>query len=190
MICMKQNGIENILKKHQQIPVVTVSDMNEVEQVRNAVAGRGIQCVEITLRTPFAWDAIRHLKDNFSDELSVGVGTVCSENEVGQCVKYGVDFIVSPGSTVNLINSLEKSGIPFLPGVATPSEIIQALEQKCDHLKFFPANLFGGIEALKMYGALFNAVKFCPTGGINETNYREYLKLDNVLSVGGSWLCK
>ena len=130
MICMKQNGIENILKKHQQIPVVTVSDMNEVEQVRNAVAGRGIQCVEITLRTPFAWDAIRHLKDNFSDEFSVGVGTVCSENEVDQCIKYGVDFIVSPGSTVNLINSLEKSGIPFLPGVATPSEIIQVLVDK------------------------------------------------------------
>jgi 2-dehydro-3-deoxyphosphogluconate aldolase/(4S)-4-hydroxy-2-oxoglutarate aldolase len=100
----------------------------------------------------------------------------------------GVDFLVSPGLSPDLAAAFLKSKTPFIPGVATPSDIITAQAYGFDTLKFFPANLFGGLGALKAYGQVFPAVKFCPTGGINDTNYKDFLALNNVIAVGGSWL--
>jgi 2-dehydro-3-deoxyphosphogluconate aldolase/(4S)-4-hydroxy-2-oxoglutarate aldolase len=105
-------------------------------------------------------------------------------------MELNVDFIVSPGLTENLAKVLQASKIPFLPGAVTPSEIISGQELGVKYFKFFPANLFGGLETLKAYASVFKGVKFCPTGGVNESNYQDFLKLENVVSVGGTWVLK
>jgi 2-dehydro-3-deoxyphosphogluconate aldolase/(4S)-4-hydroxy-2-oxoglutarate aldolase len=110
--------------------------------------------------------------------------------QVNRCKELNVDFIVSPGLTSDLAKALFESEIPFLPGAITPSEIISGQELGVNFFKFFPANLFGGLETLKAYSSVFKGVKFCPTGGINESNYQDFLKLENVVSVGGTWVLK
>lgn len=185
-----QNNIEEILIQNPIIPVVTIEKMEQIDIIYRQLKEKGIKCIEITLRTEFSWEAIAEFKMRFGNEFQVGVGTVISNEQILKCVEYKVDFIVSPGLTTALMQNLEHSGIPFIPGVATPSEIMRGMELGWKFFKFFPANLFGGIDALKTYGAVFKNVKFCPTGGINETNYKEYLSLKNVVSVGGSWIVK
>lgn len=186
---MKQSNIEGVLKNHPLIPVVTIHSEEEIEPIINTLRSKNVYCIEVTLRTDFALEALQIIKNQYAD-ITLGVGTVISSEQVDQLTKIGVDFIVSPGLTSKLYNDFMASNIPFIPGASTPSEIIYALELGCDVLKFFPANLFGGIKALKTYGNVFPAVKFCPTGGVNETTFEEYLALDNVISVGGSWMVK
>ena len=185
---MIQNGLVNIVEKHQLIPVVTVNDVNEVDTIAKTILSRSINCVEVTLRSSVAWDAIRVFKEKYGDQFTVGVGTVLTEEDVERCFTNNVDFMVSPGLTQNMVKIMDASNVPFLPGVATPSEIIQAMELGCEYLKFFPSNLFGGLEALRTYGKLYQGIKFCPTGGICSDNYKDFLALDNVVAVGGSWL--
>ena len=185
-----QNGIEAILSKHQLVPVVTINSLDEVDSIAQQLQEQNIACIEITLRTAVAWDAVAMFKERYGSTFDVGVGTIVNTENVAQAVKIGVDFMVSPGCTDTLAAALENSGIPFLPGASTPSEIIKAKEHGWKYLKFFPANLFGGLGALKTYGALFPDTSFCPTGGISEANYHEYLALPNVVCVGGSWLIK
>ncbi|MCJ8288764.1 MAG: bifunctional 4-hydroxy-2-oxoglutarate aldolase/2-dehydro-3-deoxy-phosphogluconate aldolase [Crocinitomicaceae bacterium] len=187
---MTQNNIVAILKDHPIIPVVTIHSEEEIDPIISKLKEMNIFCIEVTLRTDFAFEALQLIKDRYSDSLSLGVGTVISEDQIDKLVSIGVDFIVSPGLTPTLYNHLLASSIPFIPGVTTPSEIMQAIELGCDKLKFFPANLFGGIKALKTYGNVFPQVKFCPTGGVNESTYEDYLSLENVISVGGSWMIK
>lgn len=187
---MKQNNIEAILKDHPMIPVVTINSESEIDPMISKLKKMNIFCIEVTLRTDFAFKALQIIKNRYADSISVGVGTVISKEQIDKLVSIGVDFIVSPGLTPVLYNHLLASSIPFIPGVTTPSEIMQAIELGCDKLKFFPANLFGGIKALKTYGNVFPQVKFCPTGGVNELTYEEYLSLKNVISVGGSWMVK
>lgn len=187
---MKQNNIEGILKNHPLIPVVTIHSEEEIDPIINALKSRNIFCIEVTLRTDFAFDALRIIKERYADSITLGVGTVISTEQIDQLIQIGVDFIVSPGLTSKLYYHFMASGIPFIPGVSTPSEIMQAHELGCDMLKFFPANLFGGIKALKTYGNVFPQIKFCPTGGVNESTFEDYLALENVLCVGGSWMVK
>lgn len=185
---MKQNNIEAILKDHPMIPVVTIHSEAEIDPIIATLKERKIFCIEVTLRTDFAFEALQIIKDRYADSIALGVGTVISADQIEKLVSIGVDFIVSPGLTLILYNHLLASSIPFIPGVTTPSEIMQAIELGCDYLKFFPANLFGGIKALKTYGNVFPHVKFCPTGGVNESTFEEYLALNNVICVGGSWM--
>ena len=185
-----QNGIEAILSKHQLVPVVTINSMNEIDSIAKKLSDQGIFCIEITLRTAVAWEAIKVFKERYGSSFDVGVGTIISKNNVEQAVEIGVDFMVSPGCTETLAEAMDRSGVAFLPGVSTPSEIIKAKENGWNYFKFFPANLFGGLKALKTYGALFPDSFFCPTGGISRENYSSYLELDNVVCVGGSWLTK
>jgi 2-dehydro-3-deoxyphosphogluconate aldolase/(4S)-4-hydroxy-2-oxoglutarate aldolase len=185
-----QNGIKAVLSKHQLVPVVTINSIDEVDVIAQKLQDQGISCIEITLRTEIAWEAVKVFKERFGSTFDVGVGTIVSKENVAQAVETEVDFMVSPGCTDELAREMTKSGIPFLPGVSTPSEIIQAKEHGFTYLKFFPANLFGGLKALKTFGALFPECFFCPTGGISEDNYPEYLSLSNVVCVGGSWLTK
>jgi 2-dehydro-3-deoxyphosphogluconate aldolase/(4S)-4-hydroxy-2-oxoglutarate aldolase len=185
-----QNGIESILDRNKIIPVVTIENSSEIERIYTQLIKHDIKCIEITLRTNFAWEAISEFKSKYGNEIEVGVGTVISNAQILKCMDLKVDFMVSPGLTTSLVQNLEHSEIPFIPGVATPSEIIRGMEIGWRYFKFFPANLFGGVDALRAYGSVFRDVKFCPTGGINETNYRDYLSLDNVISVGGSWVIK
>lgn len=187
---MKQNNIEAILKDHPMIPVVTINSEAEIDPIIQKLKERNVFCIEVTLRTDFAFEALQIIKERHSNSITLGVGTVISSDQVDKLVAIGVDFIVSPGLTPVLYKHLLSSSIPFIPGVTTPSEIMQAIELGCDSLKFFPANLFGGIKALKTYGNVFPQVKFCPTGGVNESTYEEYLALSNVICVGGSWMIK
>jgi 2-dehydro-3-deoxyphosphogluconate aldolase/(4S)-4-hydroxy-2-oxoglutarate aldolase len=187
---MKQNNIEQILSAHSVIPVVTIYSLDEVDSVIAALIAKNIRVIEVTLRTEVAFDAIKKIKTSYAKEMCIGVGTVVNVDQMKDAKSAGVDFIVCPGLEENLILELQKSGIPFIPGVATPSEIMQGIQLGCSLLKFFPANLFGGLEALKTYAQVFPSVQFCPTGGITEDTYSSYLELKNVISVGGSWMMK
>lgn len=185
-----QNNIQRVLEKNNLIPVVTINDLKEIDSIIQTLIKKGIFCIEVTLRTPCAFDALRQIKLNYSNQISLGVGTVINEKQIDEVKDIGVDFIVSPATSTNLLNSLKKSGIPFITGIATPSDILLGIEAGCTYFKFFPANLFGGISALKVYAQLFPEINFCPTGGLNENTYNDYLSLPNVISVGGSWMLK
>lgn len=185
-----QNNIRSILSQHSIIPVVTINNMNEIAPKINSILDNNIKCIEVALRTKFAFQAIEFIKKNYADKICVGVGTVINIEQIHRAAKIGVDFIVSPGISKELSAELIKSKIPFILGVATPSDIILGLALGLRFFKFFPANLFGGIPTLKTYKNVFPHVIFCPTGGINKDSYLEYLELDNVLSVGGSWMMK
>ena len=184
----KQNNIREVLAMHPIIPVVTFTNLDEIEAKMEVLLRNNVKCIEITLRTPVAYDAIQKVKENYGSEISVGMGTVVLEAQIRKAIELQVDFMVSPGLHCGLAEQLMASKIAFIPGVATPSDIINGLQFGWDTFKFFPAFLFGGVEALKTYGQVFPNLKFCPTGGLTEATYRDYLALENVISVGGSWL--
>lgn len=185
---MRQNNIRKLLEKHPVIPVVTFNHLDEVVPQIEKLRSQGVNCIEITLRTDIAFDAIAFAIEKFGTSFDVGVGTIVNESQIQKASELGVAFMVSPGINASLSKSFEDSKIPFIPGVATPSEIIQGIQLGWDTFKFFPAQLFGGYNALTTYGQVFPEIRFCPTGGINESNYKDYLALTNVISVGGSWL--
>ena len=187
---MSQHHIREVLQKHKLIPVVTFHTMEDVIPMAEKLINQDIRCMEITLRTPIAWEAISILSKEIGHRVDIGVGTILSAEQIEKCQELNVKFMVSPGFNPDLARAFMQSNIAFIPGVATPSEIMQAKGLGWDTFKFFPANLFGGINALKTYGQLFPDVKFCPTGGIDEITYTDYLTLENVISVGGSWMTK
>ena len=185
---MTQNNIRKVLSEHNVIPVVNFEDINDVEKTIEKLVGKDIHCIEITLRTPTAFECVAKAKKINIDNFDVGIGTVVSSDQIKQASDLGVSFMVSPGINEKLAPHFEGSQIPFIPGIATPSEIILGKQLGWDTFKFFPAHLFGGIKSLKTYDQVFPDVKFCPTGGINEETYPSYLELQNVISVGGSWV--
>jgi 2-dehydro-3-deoxyphosphogluconate aldolase/(4S)-4-hydroxy-2-oxoglutarate aldolase len=142
--------------------------------------------LEVTLRTPAALDAIRQMAQ--VPGAIVGAGTVLNEVQLERAIEAGSRFIVSPGLTQPLANAAAKSGVAYLPGVATAGDIMRGLDLGLDRFKFFPAEAAGGIAALKALAAPFGNIRFCPTGGIRPRNATEWLTLDAVLCVGGSWL--
>lgn len=184
----QQNNISEILKKNQLIPVVNFQPTDDPIAFVDYLIQKDINCIEVTLRNPFAFKALEMIKNYNATNFDVGVGTVIHQHQIDRLVDLGVDFMVSPALNPKLIEGLKSSHIAFLPGVSTPSEILNAIQLNLNYLKFFPANLFGGIKALKTYASVFGNITFCPTGGINENDYEEYLKLKNVVSVGGSWI--
>lgn len=185
---MSQNHIREILANHPTIPVVTFNDTQEVASKMEALIAEGIQCIEITLRTPAAYDCIALAKKHYGERCAIGMGTVVNAAQIEKAVELGVDFMVSPGLNADLAPHFEKSNIAFILGVATPSDIIQGIQLGYDTFKFFPAHLFGGLNALKAYEQVFPTIKFCPTGGITEETHKDYLALSNVIAVGGSWM--
>jgi len=187
---MSQNNIRTVLEGNPVVPVVKIQSLEEVIPLVTALQDHNINCIEITLRTDCAIDALKLAKECSNDNFSVGVGTVVNTKQLAQVVDAGVDFIVLPGLNNELVDALKEVSVPFLPGVVTPSEMMACLSLGWDTLKFFPANIAGGLSALKTYSQVFSQIKFCPTGGISKENYPEYLALDNVISVGGSWIQK
>lgn len=175
---------------HTLVPVVTFTEGDDPIAFMDFLIAQGVKCIEVTLRTPQGIHAIAQLKAHFGDEALIGAGTVTREEHVAQLVDLRADFMVSPGLTADLNKAMMQSGIAYLPGIATPSELMQAAEWGLDALKFFPANLFGGLKGLKAYGQVFPEIQFCPTGGITEETSADYLALDNVFAVGGSWFQK
>jgi len=185
-----QHGIREILKKNKLIPVVTIDNSFELENTIETLFEKKINCIEITLRTKNSWSAVEKIKSKYGNHIKVGIGTVINNNQVMKAKDIGVDFMVSPGITEKIINSMIESEIPFLPGISNVSEIMLANQYKCETLKFFPAIISGGINTLNHYNKLFPNIMFCPTGGVTAINFRGFLELKNVISVAGSWLIK
>jgi len=185
---MSQFNIRQILSKNQVIPVVTIHSAQEINHIVSQLVEKKISCIEVTLRTPFAMEALQLLKRDYASVLDIGVGTIIHSSQLQQVQEIGVDFIVSPGLMEHLSVQLQEVQTPFIPGVVTPTEVMRGIQLGYDTFKFFPAEVFGGIKLLKTYAGLFPEIKFCPTGGINENNYQEYLALPNVICVGGSWI--
>jgi 2-dehydro-3-deoxyphosphogluconate aldolase/(4S)-4-hydroxy-2-oxoglutarate aldolase len=180
-------SIADILALSPVMPIVTLSDRRHAVPLARALARGGVRVAEITLRTPAALDAIRAVAAEVP-EIILGAGTVLSATDLDAAAKAGAKFAISPGIGPALLSAARGGPIPFLPGVATPSEIMLALQAGFDHQKFFPANLFGGSDALKAFSGPFPAVRFCPTGGVTLESAARYLALSNVVCVGGSWL--
>jgi 2-dehydro-3-deoxyphosphogluconate aldolase/(4S)-4-hydroxy-2-oxoglutarate aldolase len=180
------NAIERIMRMAPVIPVLVIDDAAQARPTAEALVSGGLTVLEVTLRTPAALDVIREMKA--VPGAIVGAGTVLNKGQLDAAIAAGAEFIVSPGLTDNLARSTIASGVPYLPGVATTSDIMRGLDLGLDRFKFFPAVASGGVPTLKAFAAVFGDVRFCPTGGITEETAPEWLALDAVLCVGGSWV--
>lgn len=169
------------------IPVVVIDAVDQAVPMINALKAGGIKAVEVTLRTASALDAIRKIKGECEGVL-LGVGTVVNEQNLIDVAEIGVDFLVSPGFTPDLIRQAQDLGLEILPGVGTPSEVMRGMELGLSCFKLFPAVTVGGISWLKSVGGPLPQVSFCPTGGLTIDTFMEFLALPNVACVGGSWL--
>lgn len=169
------------------VPVIVVDDVEQAVNLGKALVAGGVPVLEVTLRTEAALEAITALRKEVPEAI-VGAGTVCSREQYIQAVEAGSQFIISPGLTPDLLAVGKEYDIPYLPAVATISDILLGLEYGYDHFKFFPAEVNGGVKALKAFSGPLPQLRFCPTGGINEKNYKDYLALESVLCVGGSWI--
>lgn len=168
------------------IPVLVVPDAERAEGLAEALVTGGLPVLEVTLRTPSALDVIRRMSKITGGH--VGAGTVLTPDDVKRAKDAGAKFAVAPGATETLIRACEDAHLPLLPGAATATEIMRALECGYRTLKFFPAESSGGVKALKSLGGPLPQAKFCPTGGVTSQSAPDYLALDNVMCVGGSWI--
>jgi 2-dehydro-3-deoxyphosphogluconate aldolase/(4S)-4-hydroxy-2-oxoglutarate aldolase len=180
------NAIEDIMQTSPVIPVIVIDDIDHAVPVAEALVAGGLRVLEVTLRTPCALEAIAQMKS--VEGAIVGAGTVLSKADLDAAMEAGAEFIVSPGLTEPLGMAAVAADIPFLPGVASASDIMRGLDLGLSHFKFFPAVTSGGIAALKALAGPFANIRFCPTGGITAQTAPEWLALDPVLCVGGSWL--
>ncbi|MET8567032.1 bifunctional 4-hydroxy-2-oxoglutarate aldolase/2-dehydro-3-deoxy-phosphogluconate aldolase [Streptomyces sp. NPDC004783] len=169
------------------VPVVVVEDLADAVPLARALVAGGLPAIEVTLRTPAAVDAIRAIAAEVPDAV-VGAGTVITPEQVGEVVAAGARFLVSPGWTDALLEAMRGSGVPFLPGVSTTSEVVALLERGVREMKFFPAEAAGGTAYLRALAAPLPQARFCPTGGIGPDSAPRYLALPNVGCVGGSWM--
>lgn len=169
------------------VPVMVIKDIEDAVPLATALSKGGINVFEITLRTEAAIGAIQAISKAMPESL-VGAGTVITTEQYDEVVAAGAKFVISPGSTVKLLAHAAKGSVPLIPGATTASEIMAALEQGYDHLKFFPAEASGGASVLKAISAPLPQVKFCPTGGINLSNLAEYQAVDSVVTIGGTWM--
>ena len=180
--------INDIMLKAPVIPVLVMDGTIDPAALAETLVAAGLPVIEVTLRTPSALAAIKAMAA--VPGAIVGAGTVLDEAMLGQAIDAGAQFVVSPGLTEPLGKAAIASGVPFLPGIATAGDIMRGLDLGLDRFKFFPAESSGGIPALKALSGPFGGLRFCPTGGITAENAPDWLALDAVLCVGGSWLIK
>ncbi len=171
------------------IPVVVIKELSEVDKILPALKANGINCAEITFRTACAKEAIKLASEKYP-EMNIGAGTVINEKQCKDALKAGATFIVSPGLSVGVAKVCKKKNIQYYPGCVTPTEIMQALELGITTVKFFPANVYGGLNALKALSAPFPQVKFIPTGGVDRNNIDDFLAFDKIAAIGGSFFVK
>ncbi|MEN3791534.1 2-dehydro-3-deoxy-phosphogluconate aldolase [Fulvimarina sp. MAC3] len=183
----KTDRLLPILTGQPVIPVVAVDSVEEGVNLARALAKGGLKAIEVTLRTDAALEAIEAITVDVPEAIC-GAGTILKPADYANAVKAGAKFIVSPGATVELLDTAKKSEIPFLPGSSTPSELLAMIQEGYGVLKFFPAEQSGGMAYLKSLAPVFQNVKFCPTGGVSLENAPDYLALPNVVCVGGSWV--
>ena len=179
--------VSEMLDGQKVVPVVVIENREQAMGLAQALLDGGINVIEITLRDAYAIKAIEVIKQHFPD-MVVLAGTVTSPAQMVAVVNVGVDAIISPGITESLLKTAKQQGIPYLPGVATASDLMLAMEYGLRECKLFPATVVGGISALKAFSGPFSEIRFCPTGGVSESNYHDFLALPNVMCVGGSWL--
>ena len=180
--------IDDIMRSAPVIPVLVLEQQMDWAALAETFVAAGLPVLEVTMRTPLGLAAIRAMAR--VPGAIVGAGTVVNERQLGEAAQAGSRFIVSPGLTEPLGKAVVQSGVPYLPGVATASDIMRGLDLGLDRFKFFPAEAAGGIPALKAITGPFGGIRFCPTGGIREDTAKDWLALEAVLCVGGSWLVK
>jgi 2-dehydro-3-deoxyphosphogluconate aldolase/(4S)-4-hydroxy-2-oxoglutarate aldolase len=176
-----------ILKLQPVVPVLIVEDVKSAVPLARALVAGGLKAIEITLRTPDALEAVRAVADEV-EGAEVGAGTILNVAQWEAAVEAGSKFIVSPGTTQELLDVARTSHVPLLPGAATASEVMALREEGYKVLKFFPAEQAGGAAYLKALSSPLAGTVFCPTGGISLKNARDYLSLPNIICVGGSWV--
>ncbi|WP_258806734.1 bifunctional 4-hydroxy-2-oxoglutarate aldolase/2-dehydro-3-deoxy-phosphogluconate aldolase [Pseudidiomarina sp. CB1] len=177
----------DLFKLSPVVPVMVIERLEDAVPMAEALLAAGIPILEVTLRTPIALAAIERLREKLPRAV-VGAGTVTTPEELAQVKAAGAQFAISPGITTNLLKAGARGNVPLIPGVATISELMTAKEFGYTHLKFFPAEAAGGCAMLKSIAGPFPEITFCPTGGIHQGNYHDYLALPNVHCVGGSWI--
>lgn len=171
------------------VPVVVLEDAKDAAPLAKALCEGGLPCAEVTFRTEAAEESIRIMTAQYPKML-VGAGTVVSTEQVERAVKAGAKFIVSPGFDGEVVDYCIEKNIPVFPGCVTPSEIMQAVKRNLKIVKFFPAEQYGGVDAIKALAAPYAGIKFMPTGGINTKNLETYLSDDKIVACGGSWMVK
>lgn len=183
----KNQRIAEILALGPVVPVLQFNDVETAVNTCRALAAGGLPVIEITLRTPAAFSCIAAVAKQVEGAI-VGAGTVLTPAMMNDCIEIGCQFLVSPGATLDLIEANQKKDVPLLPGVATPSEAMGLMAEGYEFLKFFPAEQAGGVDYLKALAPVLQDLKFCPTGGLDAKKAPDYLALDNVVCVGGSWV--
>ena len=170
------------------VPVVVLDKVEDAVPTANAMLAGGVDTMEITFRTACAPEAIKAVAENCPDVL-VGAGTIINVEQAKLAVEMGAKFIVSPGFSDEVVGWCVENNIPVAPGCVTPTEIMAALKHGLKMVKFFPANVYGGLNAMKNLSAPFVGLKFLPTGGVNTANIKEYVDAPFIHAVGGSWVC-
>lgn len=183
------NKTLEIINEAKLLPVVVIKNIEDTEKILSALCEGGLPVAEITFRTDCAADAIKLGVKKYPHML-IGAGTVINGSQSAEAIACGAKFIVSPGLSQSVATVCKGAGIPYFPGCVTPAEIIRALEMDIDKIKFFPAQIFGGLKAVNALGAAFPNVKFIPTGGVDNSNLAEFIKNDKIFACGGSWLVK
>lgn len=183
----KSKIVQQIMSAAPVIPVVVIDDVEKAVLLARALVKGGLPAIEITLRTPNALACIKAVSEQVEGAYS-GAGTVLNETQIIDLEAVGAQFMVSPGASPALLDAAENTSIPLLPGAATASEMMMLGERGYQYLKFFPAEAAGGAGYLKSLGSPLPQFQICPTGGVSLKNASDYLKLPNVLCVGGSWV--
>lgn len=181
------NKVSDLLNGQKVVPVVVIENEEQALCLAKALLQGGISVIEITLRNAYGIEAIRVIKRSFSN-MVVLAGTVNTAEQMHAVVDAGVDGVISPGISASLLTLSKELNVPYLPGVGTASEVMLAIEHGLTECKLFPATVVGGLSALKAFSGPFGNIQFCPTGGVSEANYQDFLALNNVMCVGGSWL--
>ena len=181
-----KKSAEAVLSLGPVVPVIVIEDINDAVPLAKALIAGGVKVLEVTLRTACGLEAIKKIIAEVPEAV-VGAGTVTSVEQLKEVTKAGVEFIITPGLTPAILKAAVEGPVPVIPGIATIGELMTAKEAGLTAFKFFPAEINGGIAALKAFAGPIPDAKFCPTGGINLNNYRDYLSLKNVICVGGSW---
>jgi len=183
-----QEKIVALFRSARVIPVLTIERLEDAVPLAKALVAGGVRVLEVTLRTKVAIEAAKAIMADVPGAV-VGIGTILNADDLARAQALGVAFGISPGATPDLLKAAAASGLPFAPGIATASELMQALAHGFQLAKFFPAESSGGIKALRALAGPFPDARFCPTGGIGEANAAAWLSEPNVVAVGGSWLC-
>ena len=181
------SDFKSLIEGTPLLPILQPHSVEQAVNIAGAVHASGLRSIEVVRRTPVAAAAVTAIREAFP-ELLVGMGTVLNQAHVQEAVDAGSQFIITPTLSEKLLSALSDINIPYLPGTASPSDILLAVEAGLSEVKFFPASLSGGAAMLKNFSAIFPEVSLCPTGGTSNANLHEYSSLPNVFAVGGSWM--